>query len=95
MGQNRRYGSDNDTSSLNEVLIKPVPISLSDDERGMDVTRPEKGIPVHAWVRFPETPIRVSGEAIAWTGRAVLVEFKLRGGATRRAWVWANAVDRD
>ncbi|MGO7983762.1 hypothetical protein ACC691_38625, partial [Rhizobium johnstonii] len=37
---------------------------------------------------------RVRGRAVAWTDKAVWVEFEMRGGARRRAWVWASAVDR-
>jgi len=43
---------------------------------------------------FPEQPIRVQGRVVAWTNRAVWVEFTMRNGATLRAWVWASAVDR-
>jgi len=45
-------------------------------------------------VGFPEQPIRVQGRVVAWTNRAVWVEFTMRNGATLRAWVWASAVDR-
>lgn len=53
-------------------------------------------VDVDAWVRFPETAVRVHGRAIAWTARAVQIEFELRAespgcgrlpspGAERRA----------
>lgn len=82
-------------AALNAFLTRPSPISLSEEELGgAPVTRAEEPPPVEAWVRFPETPVRVSGRAVAWTSRAVLVEFVTHEGATRRAWVWASAVDR-
>jgi hypothetical protein len=95
MGQNRRYGSDLTDATLNEVLTRPRPISLSPDELGREpVTETDEPIPVEAWVRFPESAIRVQGRAVAWTARAVWVEFTMHSGATFRAWVWASAVDR-
>lgn len=95
MGQNRRYGSDLTDASINEVMIRPQPVSLTRDEIGnANVTTAAEPIPVSAWVRFPESPIRVSARAIAWTDRAVHVEFTMRDGAVRRVWVWASAVTR-
>jgi len=95
MGQNHRYGSDVTDKTVNEFLIRPAPISLSPREVGAErVDEVEQPVPVRAWVRFPETAIRVEGRAVAWTDRAVWVEFTLRDGSTRRAWVWASAVDR-
>ena len=94
MGQNRRYGSDVTDKTVNEFLIRPAPISLSERERGEAVREADEPIEVRAWVRFPEAPVRVEGRAVAWTDRAVWVEFTLRDGSTRRAWVWASAVER-
>lgn len=95
MGQNRRYGSDLTDAAIDEVVIRPQPVSLTREELGnADVTTAAEPIAVSAWVRFPESPIRVSARAIAWTDRAVHVEFTLRDGSTRRAWVWASAVSR-
>ena len=96
MGQNKRYGSDLSWAAVNESLTKPVPISLSKSELGQDrVTSAEaEPVDVEAWVRFPEHPIKVQGRAVAWTRRAVWVEFTMRSGATYRAWVWASAVER-
>jgi hypothetical protein len=95
MGQNRRYGSDVTDKTVNEAIIRPAPISLSPREIGAErVEEVAEPIDVRAWVRFPEAPLRVEGRAVAWTDRAVWVEFTLRDGSTRRAWVWASAVDR-
>ncbi|NNH03579.1 hypothetical protein [Microbacterium ulmi] len=79
-------------------LTRARPISLSADELGADpaaAQQPQRDpIDVDAWVRFPETPVRVCGRAVAWTDRAVCVEFTMKDRATHRAWVWASAVDR-
>lgn len=95
MGSNSRYGSDLTDATLNEVLTRPRPVSLSAAELGSEPVREaDAAIPVEAWVRFPESPVRVRGRAVAWTKRAVKVEWEMRDGATRAAWVWASAVVR-
>lgn len=95
MGQNKRYGSDLTDAAVNEAVTRPMPISLSKHELGAaPVTTADEPVAVEAWVRFPEQPIRVQGRAVAWTDKAVWVEFTMRNGATLRAWVWASAVDR-
>lgn len=79
-------------ASVNEALIAPQPISLSPAELGDDPAVEAKGnIPVVAWVRFPETPIRVEGRVLRWTDKAVELEWKTSRGATHRAWVWKGA----
>ncbi|MCS5718587.1 hypothetical protein N1027_10625 [Herbiconiux sp. CPCC 205763] len=93
MGQNRRYGSDLTDAAVTEAVTRPMPISLSEAERGAGAVREAEEPPeVEAWVRFPETPVRVRGRAVAWTDRAFWVEFEMRSGATHRVWVWASAV---
>ncbi len=95
MGQNRRYGSDLTDAAVDEAIIRPRPVSLSPAEVGAaKVPEAPEAIPVEAWVRFPESAIRVRGRAVAWTDRAVWIEFTLRDGSTHRAWVWASAVTR-
>lgn len=47
--------------------------------------------PVRAWVRYPATADQVHGLALAWTPRAVYVEWE--GSGTHRTWVWASAVE--
>lgn len=94
MGQNRRYGSDLTDTAIDEWLTRPRPISLSEPELGEEPVREaDKPIAVAAWVRFPEQAIYVRGQAVAWTSRAVWVEFTY-AGATYRSWVWASAVGR-
>lgn len=95
MGSNSRYGSDLTEGALNDALTRPQPISLSAAELGTDaVKEARESVAVDAWVRFPESPIQVRARAIAWTRRAVRIEWESRDGAVRRAWVWASAVKR-
>jgi hypothetical protein len=66
MGSNRRYGSDITDAAINEAVIRPRPVSLTAAEIGQQsVTDPPVPEAVTAWVRYPETPIRVEGRAIA------------------------------
>ncbi|WP_336624974.1 MULTISPECIES: hypothetical protein [unclassified Microbacterium] len=95
MGSNKRYGSDVSEEAINELLLRPCPISLSAAEIGADPTTTPHApapVPVTAWVRFPEAAVRVKAHAIAWTDRAVEVEFTLRDGRSLRSWVWRGAV---
>ncbi|MEK6310997.1 MAG: hypothetical protein V4737_10965 [Curtobacterium sp.] len=93
MGENKRYGSDLSDSALNEFLIRPRPLSLQPDElQGQPVTEADGSDEVDAWVRYPESPVRVRGRVIAYTSQAIRVEFEQRDGATHRVWVWRGAV---
>jgi hypothetical protein len=93
MGSNRRYGSDVTDQAINEAVTRPRPISLTPAEIGqLDVSEPPKPEPVKAWVRYPETPVQVEARAIAWTERAVKVEWTMRDGSVQQAWVWRSAV---
>lgn len=100
MGTNRRYPSrvaEDISRRIEQVVTRPEPITLSDAELGKPhstVTPAPTPIPVKAWVRFPETPVRVTGRALAWTDRAALVEWETGDRRTVRAWVWASAVER-
>jgi hypothetical protein len=69
------------------------PSSLTPPELG-GLPAAMAGEPTHvlAWVRYPATADRVRALALAWTPRAVYVEWEDRG--THRAWVWASAVER-
>jgi hypothetical protein len=93
MGSNRRYGSDVTDAAINEAVTRPRPISLTPAEIGqLDVTEAPHPEPVKAWVRYPETPIQVEARAIAWTERAVKIEWTMRDGSVNQAWVWRSAV---
>jgi hypothetical protein len=55
VGENKRYGSDLTQSAINDALLRPRPISLSEREVGKEITNAEAPVPVEAWVRFPES----------------------------------------
>ncbi|WP_368499909.1 hypothetical protein [Herbiconiux sp. A18JL235] len=97
MGSNRRYGSDLTDKAINAFLVRPKPLSLSEEEKkstGDAVEQPEaEEAPwVRAWVRYPEWTVQVTGKVLAYNDRMVLVEWETQGGATHRAWVWRSAV---
>lgn len=65
--------------------------SLPETARGgpdYDVAPPD---PVLAWVQFPDRILEVEARVIAYTERAVLVEWGF-GQAADCAWVWRDAV---
>lgn len=71
----------------------PRPFSLEPDELAeLPVTVAKGSTQVLAWVRYPAIAERVLGVALAWTQRAVYVEWEARG--IHRVWVWASAVER-
>ena len=71
----------------------PRPFSLTSAELGgLRVTLASEPMPVRAWVRYPAIARHVHGLALAWTPRAVYVEWEDTG--THRVWVWASAVER-
>jgi len=101
LGTSRRYAHHYDRRMgekiLERVMAESAPSSLKDEELELDVqplTKPPRAMPVTAWVRYGggETAVRVEGQAVAWTARAVAVEWKTSGGKVHRAWVWASAV---
>ena len=47
--------------------------------------------PVLAWLTFPDRMLEVEAHVIAWTDRAVLVEWGF-SQAAESAWVWRDAV---
>ena len=57
------------------------------------ITRTPRPMPVTAWVRYEGIGIRVQGRDVAWTAKAVAVEWDGPDGP-HRAWVWASAVAR-
>lgn len=83
---------------LDEWDKRPEPVSLSQ-------TVVEATGNVHegdgTWVRAQvpmmvayTTTEMVEGRVVAWTPRAVKVEFEMPGGRPGTAWVWASAVER-
>lgn len=70
------------------------PFSLTPAELGgLPATLASEPMSVRAWVRYPAIAHHVHGLALAWTPRAVYVEWEDEG--THRAWVWAPAVERE
>lgn len=65
--------------------------SLPEAARGgpaVDLPVPD---PVLAWLQFPDRILEVEARVIAWTDRAVLVEWGF-SQAAECAWVWRDAV---
>jgi hypothetical protein len=100
MASNRRYAEHYDKlmeRRITEVLIRPKTVTLTDAELDTDndpVVTPKEPTGVRAWARYPETSARIEGRAIAWTSRAVHIEWTDAQGATQRAWVGSSAVDK-
>ncbi|GAB3253124.1 hypothetical protein GCM10027562_13970 [Arthrobacter pigmenti] len=72
------------------------PVSLTAEELDLEhekVTTDVPGIPVWAWIRFPDSAELVKGEVFSWTSRAAQVKW-VDGGGRRSTWVWASAVTR-
>jgi hypothetical protein len=102
MGSNKRYPSEHPPVSIEALKqVEPDnpdggwsrPISLTSEELGRSTpTVTNEPIAITAWVRYPAQAMRVQGRALAWTPRAVYVEWQ--GNGVHRTWVWASAVDR-
>lgn len=74
-----------------EFVVRPYSLTAA-ELGGLPAALASGPTPVHAWVRYPATADQVHGLALAWTPRAVYVEWEASG--THRAWVWASAVER-
>ena len=75
---------------------KPESLTAKELELTIEpVTRTPQPMPVQAWVGYGGIGIRVKGRAVAWTTKAVAVEWDAPGEQKHRAWVWASAVERD
>jgi hypothetical protein len=100
MGTNRRYADQIDAQMnrrITEMMLKPKPVTLTEAELDVEndpITEAEQPVKVRAWVRYPETVARMEGKAVAWTSRAVKLQWESADHEMREAWVWASAVDR-
>ena len=74
-----------------EFVLRPYSLTAA-ELGGVPASMASEPTPVLAWVRYAPIAERVRGLALAWTPRAVYVEWEDRG--THRAWVWASAVER-
>lgn len=81
-------------ASLAESLVRAKPISLGERQVGSEITQAREPIEVVAWVTFREATVRLPAKAVAWTEKAVRVEFTMKDGSNLSAWVWASAVER-
>ena len=81
-------------AAIAEIILRPMPRSLTTEQIGPPATKAERPIAVLAWVDFPQGSVQIEGRATAWTATAVEVTFSLRDGVERTAWVWASAVSR-
>ena len=93
VGQNRRYGSDLTRAAIAEAALRPTPVGLTEAQIGGPIREAKAPIPVVAWVPFIERDVQLDAYAIAWTSRAVQIEFELRAGSRHCVWVWAGAVE--
>jgi len=101
VGTNRRYADRIDAAMaqrVDEVVMRDGrPANLKTVELELDkyaLTIPPRPMPVLAWVRYGEVPLRVEAEAVRWTEKVVAIIWKTPDGGEHRAWVWASAVDR-
>ncbi|TQO19652.1 hypothetical protein FB472_1223 [Rhodoglobus vestalii] len=85
-----------DDGILARIMESSAPESLRDDELELnrfDLTKTRNPRPVRAWVRYADGSLRVDAMAIAWTERAVAIEWDVVGGKSHHAWVWGSAVE--
>jgi len=101
MGTSKRYAEhytrQMDESIGRRIMASGPPWSLGDHELALQtlpLTRPPRPVPVRVWVRYPDGPLRVDAEAVAWTERAVAVRWPA-GDEQHKAWVWASAVSEN
>jgi hypothetical protein len=74
-----------------EFVIRPFSLTPA-ELGGLSAILASEPMSVRAWVRYPAISSQVHGLALAWTPRAVYVEWEDAG--IHRAWVWAPAVER-
>jgi hypothetical protein len=99
VGSSKRYAARIDARMCEKidqaVMRDQQPESPTDLELERNVeplTKTSKPMPVFAWVRYGATGMRVKARGVAWTAKAVAVEWEAPVGM-HRAWGWASAVD--
>lgn len=102
MGTNKRYADAIDkrmAAHTDEIIMRDrQPSSLKKEELELDrlpLTRTPIAIPAWAWIHYETIALRLRVEIVAWTPRACAVRWTTPAGREDRAWVWANAVERD
>ena len=100
MGTNKRYADRLDqeyAQRANEIVMRDSkPQNLKTRELQLDkyaLTIPPAPVPVVAWVRYGDVPLRVDALAVKWTERAIAIRWDTPQGE-HSAWVWASAVER-
>jgi len=100
MGTNKRYATSIDRrvgERADEAATRGVqPTSLTDVELELDIyplTKTPRPQAVRAWVRYGPVALHVEARAVAWTARAVALEWVSPSGEIHRSWVWASAVE--
>ena len=100
MGSNKRYPEaaerHRQERSVAAVMAGTAPLTLTDDEldlKRQPLTKTPVPQSVRAWVRYGDTALQVDGRVVAWTPRAVAVEWKTPSGDVHRAWLWSSAVE--
>ena len=100
MGSSKRYAEQIDARMSERadqtVMRDGTPDSLTASELELKtepLTRTPQPLPVLAWVRYGGIGLKVKARAVAWTPKAVAVEWDTPNGP-HRAWVWASAVDK-
>lgn len=100
MGSNRRYPDLGNKLAREreeaQAMREREPTSLTPAELDLGrepLTKTPLRRPVHAWVRYGERAVRVEGEVVAWTTRAVAVKWTTPDGAEHKAWLWNSAVN--
>jgi hypothetical protein len=99
VGTSKRYAARIDarmSEKIDQVVMRDsTPETLTELELQLSVeplTRTPNPMPVYAWVRYGATGMRVKARAVAWTAKAVAVEWQAPNGL-HRAWVWSSAVE--
>ena len=90
------YGTRTSLRTAKAVREAGGPIGLTVEELDFEHFPAKNGfpgIPVKAWIRFPNCAELVNGEVYAWTAKAAEVTWK-DGPVTYRTWVWSSAVTR-
>ena len=96
MGSNKRYGSSLARAKANSraEVAALRPRSLTAAELGDDrVVRAREVVPVRAWVLLGDAAVQVEGVALAWTSKAVQIQYPTDADS-RSCWVWASACER-
>jgi hypothetical protein len=83
-------------SIILRIMHSGPPQSLSPEELALEtmpVTRAPVSPAIRAWVRYPDGPLQVEGEAVAWSASALAIRWPV-GDVVHKAWVWSSPVER-